>query len=128
VDWEKDPLREKVGLPKKSMYFVGDGESRYGFDPEDQPHTVLDHNNPDVGVPSLWCHWTVETQEEQSRLFWDGAEKFYEYIRWLQFLNERFFKPWGLKLSGTIQWRGEEWGDTGSVTMRNGVLQGGVYA
>ena len=30
-------------------------------------------------------------------LEWDGGEKFYEYVKWLEYVIKYIFKGWGLK-------------------------------
>ena len=51
-------------------------------------------------------------------LEWDGGEKFYNYVEWLQVLIDKFFKPWDIKLSGTVRYKGED-GDSGYVMAAN---------
>ena len=73
--------------------------------------------------PGLWCQWTVYADDEQNQTFeWDGGEKFYEYVKWLEYMVKFFFTPWGVMLNGTIEWRGEEWDDNGVITVENNVI------
>lgn len=69
------------------------------------------HSGPDV--PGSWCQW-VPT-EDGTGIEWDGTEKFYSYTEWLEYLVEHFLKPWGLVLSGSVVWHGEESGDSGVI-------------
>lgn len=62
-------------------------------------------------APSFYCQW-VPTRDG-TQLQWDGGEKFYEYAEWLEVLNDRFFKPWGVKLFGTVKYQGEDFEDRG---------------
>lgn len=63
--------------------------------------------------PGGYCQW-VPT-DDGTGLCWDGNEKFYNYTAWLEFLIEKFFKPWGITLSGSVSWSGEDPGDTGAI-------------
>ena len=70
--------------------------------------------------PGLWCGWTVYADDEVNQTFeHDGGEKFYNYVEWLQYMIENFFTPWGVLLNGEIDWRGEDWDDTGNITVVN---------
>lgn len=73
--------------------------------------------NPYPGMPGIWCDWTVN--DEGSSLFWNGSEKFYNYIEWLNYLIDNFFRPWGCSLNGNIYWQGEEVGDVGKIKVIN---------
>ena len=90
--------------------------------------TVLDHNCPagqkgftqgrvEKGQPGLWCQWGIT--EDGDELQWDGGEKFYNYIEWLEYLIKMFFIPWGRNLSGEIYWYGEDRDDCGKIKVRN---------
>lgn len=68
-------------------------------------------------VPSLWCPWqltdieTISGPEEES--------KAYEYISWIKYLIDRFFKPLGISINGTVHWAGEDRDDRGKITIVN---------
>ena len=79
------------------------------------------------GQPGLWCQW--EINEDGTELSWNGGEKFYNYIEWLNYLIKSFFKPWGRKLTGELFWYGEEREDMGKIKVRDNevfVFSGGV--
>ncbi len=40
---------------------------------------------------------------------WNGAEKFYNYVEWLQYLIDKILAPRGYTLNGECQWFGENW-------------------
>lgn len=40
--------------------------------------------------PGFWCQWTPN--DEGNILAWDGGEKFYNYVEWLKYYIEHFFK------------------------------------
>ena len=107
-----DPLREAVGLPvgPEGGYFVG-AEADFGqeFGADD----VTNSNYAPRDQPSLWCQW-VPT-DDGGTIEWNGAEKFYNYIEWLQYFVDHFFKPWGRVLNGSVRWAGEELGDCGVI-------------
>jgi len=71
------------------------------------------------GKPSIWLQWEITKQDGKYYLEWDGGEKFYEYVKWLEYVIKYIFKGWGLKLTGEIEWRGEEWGDTGTIVVED---------
>ena len=121
-----DPVREAVGLPvgKEGCYFVGGG----GFAGQDSDASILDYNDAPGRIwdkktyedtvkpwaqPGLWCQW-VPT-EDGTGIEWNGAEKFYAYVEWLEYIVEHFLKPWGYKLSGEVEWQGEDAADTGFI-------------
>lgn len=52
---------------------------------------------------STWCHWIIEDGE----VCWDGGEKFYNYIQWLEYLIGKYFEKWGIKLNGEVEFQGE---------------------
>lgn len=74
----------------------------------------------EVGQPGLWCQWTVS--KDNSRLEWDGGEKFYYYTYWLKYLIKHFFAPWGVELVGEVIWQGEEPGDVGKIVVVDNVV------
>ena len=73
-----------------------------------------------IKQPGLWCQWRLE---DESTLAWDGGEKFYSYIEWLQYLTIHFFEPWGIKLNGEVTWEGEESGDVGKIVVTDNVVE-----
>ncbi len=117
-----DPIREAVGLPlgEESGYFVGapgmaGQEDVFGRD----AHTVgiLDYNDPPKGQPGLWCQWAIS--DDGATLEWDGGEKFYDYVEWLEYLIQHFFTLWGNTLDGQIRWSGEESDDRGVIYVKD---------
>jgi hypothetical protein len=123
-----DPLREAVGLPvgDEGEYFVGAG-GIYGQEDSSLNHRemcaqlgILNYNNPPRTQPGLWCQWVID--EDESKLQWNGGEKFYDYVQWMHYLIDHFFAPWGYSLSGNITWRGEAFGDVGAIVVRNNAV------
>lgn len=113
-----DPIREAVGLPvgNEGAYFVG-GQ---GYCGQDRDSSVLDYNNPPIGQPGLWCQWRVS--EDGSKICWDGGEKFYRYVEWIEYLINHFLSPWGYTLNGEVEYQGEESDDFGKIVIVNNLV------
>jgi uncharacterized protein (TIGR02996 family) len=116
-----DPVREVVGLPlgTEGAYFVGG----LGFRGQEDDASVIDHNKPPRGQPGLWCQWIPN--EDGTAIVWDGVEKFYDYVRWLEYLIEHFLTPWGYLLNGRVDWQGEDRGDVGTILVRDNRVEPG---
>lgn len=144
-----DPIREAVNLPvgEDGGYYVGGFGENLG---QNETADVLDSNQPPgqplrsrtVGgdfmewfdkqrsaekdavangaQPGLWCQWVLTNNG--SRLEWDGGEKFYSYVEWLQYLITNFFQPWGIELNGEIGWRGEDRSDIGTIAVQRNLV------
>lgn len=69
---------------EKGPYFV-EGTSYAG---QCHDSDVRNYNAPPEGQPSLWCKW--EPTEDGTSIEWNGAEKFYGSIQWMQYLIEHF--------------------------------------
>lgn len=101
--------------------FFVDGGGGYGQDRDD---TIIDYNRPPSTQPGLWCQWTPVTYEEGSGLEpgdyleWDGGEKFYNYVEWLQYII-KLLEPKGYKLNGEIEWFGEDRDDRGRIVVKD---------
>lgn len=95
-------------------YFVG-GRGSFGQDRDD---SVIDFNVPPSGQPGLWCQW----ETNGSHLGWNGSEKFYSYVEWLQYLIEHFFSKWGVILNGEVTWEGEDSNDRGKIIVVDNVV------
>lgn len=111
---EPDPIRCAAGLPigEGGAYYIGSDANRYL--PYNEP-SILNLNSPPEGQPGLWCQW-VPTPSG-SAIEWDGVEKFYDYEKWIQYIIEHFLAPWGYRLNGTVEWRGEDWEDIGRIVI-----------
>lgn len=94
--------------------FYVEGEGTFGQDRED---SVIDYNRPPRTQPSLWLQWVPS--EDGNYLEWDGNEKFYNYVQWLEYLIENVFKPRGYSLDGEISWYGEESDDLGRIVVED---------
>ena len=110
-----DPIREAAKLPigREGGYFVGAA----GFMGQDSDTSVTNYNYEPDGQPSLWCQWTPS--EDGTQIEWDGGEKFYNYVEWLEYWIQHFLKPWGYTLNGEISWEGEERDDMGRIIVED---------
>jgi hypothetical protein len=110
-----DPVREAVNLPigKDGEYFVGASGS-FGQDKDD---SVIDYNTSPSEQPGLWCQWVPN--EDGTGIEWDGGEKFYSYVEWLDYLIYNFLAPWGYILNGEVEWQGEDRDDRGLIVVKN---------
>lgn len=119
----EDPVRDAVGLEagEEGQYYVGAEEYR-GLG---KSTTILDNNKPPAAQPGLWCQWVprgVTPRGESTILEWDGGEKFYNYIKWLQYLIEHFFIRWGYSLTGDVYWIGEDSDDRGQIQLQDNTM------
>ena len=76
-----------------------------------------------TGKPSIWLQWIVEEYADTHYLIWDGGEKFYSYIDWLEYLIKYFFKPNNLSITGRVRWRGEEFDDMGTINIEENEIE-----
>lgn len=79
----------------------------------DKDVSVVDMSTPPDGVPGLYCQW-VPT-EDGLHIEWDGGEKFYSYVVWLEFIIKNILAPKGYVLNGRVYWEGEESEDRGVI-------------
>jgi hypothetical protein len=94
--------------------FYVDGAGYAGQDRED---SIVDYNKPPSTQPGLWCQWTPT--HDGTAIEWDGGEKFYHYVDWIKYIIDKVLAPRGYSLSGVVDWRGEDWSDTGTIVVRD---------
>lgn len=97
-------------------FYVEGGET-FGQGMDD---SIIDYNRPPKTQPGLWCQW-VPTEDGMG-IAWDGGEKFYNYVEWLKYLIENILAPRGYVVNGSVEWRGEEWDDTGEIVVSDNVV------
>lgn len=116
-----DPVRVAAGLTigQYGEYFVGGG----GYAGQDEDRSVLDGNWEPPSQPGLWCGWTVNEFYGDYLLEWNGREKFYSYVDWLEYIIRHFLVPWGYTINGEVRWRGEEFDDVGRITVKDNVVE-----
>jgi hypothetical protein len=88
-----------------------------GTDGNTGENGVIDHNTPPSTQPGLWCQWCPT--KDGTEIKWDGGEKFYAYIPWLEYIIKNFLKPNKYKLNGEVTWQGEESSDFGKIIVKN---------
>jgi len=81
---------------------------------------ISDNHHDDTKFPGAYCQWV--TDKYGYYLEWDGKEKFYEYIEWLEWLIENKFEQWDIVLNGSLEWQGEEARDRGIITVKDNVV------
>jgi hypothetical protein len=92
--------------------FYVDGKDSFGQGQEDN---IIDYNRPPKTQPGLWCQWIPD--EEGKEIGWDGGEKFYNYVEWIEYIIEKILKPKDYVLNGDVYWSGEETSDTGKISI-----------
>lgn len=102
-----------LGIGTEGEYFVDGG----GYRGQDGENSVVDYNSPPATQPSLWCQW-VPT-EDGTGIEWDGGEKFYNYVEWLEYLIAHFLNRWDYTLNGYVHWSGERTGDIGTILVED---------
>lgn len=106
-------------------------DDKYGIDGEffvdgtgcmgqDNDATVVDHNTHPSTQPGLWCGW--RPNDEGTAIVWDGGEKFYHYVEWIQYIITNFLAPKGYILTGDVRWEGEDSDDVGIIRIVNNVV------
>ena len=113
------------GLPGAADPYGQEGEFYVGGHHADfsdyQDASVKNVNQPPSTQPGLWCQW-IPT-EDGDGIEWDGGEKFYDYIEWLEYIIRNFIEPWGYKLSGEVLWRGEDFEDFGKIVLTDNNME-----
>jgi hypothetical protein len=114
-DWEKLCFFGKLG--NKGEYFVPISNT-WG---QDKDESIIDYNGFREHVhPGLWCQWVVS--EDGTQLEWDGGEKFYNYVEWLEYLIGNFFAPLGYVLNGNVEFQGEDYDDFGTISVEDNIV------
>lgn len=95
------------------------GGDRYSIEGAD----VIDPNTPPEGQPSLWCNWMPDPTNKDE-IYWDDGEKFYHYVEWIEYINDRILKPRGYKLTNESEvfWSGEDDTDLGIISVEDGEI------
>lgn len=112
-------LDEKLYGVEGEFYVQGKDDDF--FLPEDKrDKTILDYNTPPSTQPGLWCQW--KPTADGKAIEWDGGEKFYNYIDWIDYLIIKVLAPRGYVLNGDVSWQGEDSDDRGIISIRNNVI------
>ena len=98
-------------------------EGEFYFNPEtsdwgqEEEDSILEFNRPPRTQPGLWLKWTPTL--DKLHLEWNGAEKFYAYVEWLEYLIKNIIEPRGYKLNGEVSWDGEDRNDIGWIIIED---------
>ncbi len=101
----------KMDVGPEGAYYCGVGDFGQARD-----ESVVDGNTPPSSQPGRWCQW-VPT-DDGTAIEWNGTEKFYDYVEWIEYLIANFLKPWGYVLNGEVEWQGEERDDRGLIVIK----------
>jgi hypothetical protein len=115
----REKLKEMTGIDygiDGELYIGGVGYAGQGHD-----DSVVDHNSPPKTQPSLWCQW--RPTPDGRGIQWDQGEKFYNYVEWLEYIIDKVLVPNGYKLTGSVQWRGEDFNDIGTIVVKNNKIK-----
>lgn len=115
----EDPLRVAVGLTVgvDGEYFVGEVGFRGMGRSTKSADGILSYNDSPQTQPGLWCGW--KPSQCGNYIEWDGKEKFYNYVDWLQYIIDNFLVRWGYTLNGEVAYQGESEEDFGKLFVFN---------
>jgi len=105
---------EKYGV--EGEFYVDDS----GLDGQGEESNIIGYNTPPETQPGLWLQW-IPTEDGWG-LEWDGGEKFYAYVEWLEYLIEKILEPKGYILNGEVEWYGEDRDDAGKIVVKNNII------
>lgn len=74
-----------------------------------------DSNEQPEESPGGYCQWQLT--KDRKGIEWDGGEKFYDYVEWLQYIIDHILQPNNVRLRGTVYYSGEEITDNGVLTI-----------
>lgn len=96
--------------------------------------SIEDYNDPPSTQPGLWCSWVIvpitdtkEKTEVPVTIEWNGAEKFYSYTMWLEYIFLNFFKRPNYHPYGVIFAQGEDPTDAKYIIVEDGVIKPFYY-
>jgi hypothetical protein len=93
----------------------------------------IEHRPGEDGQPPypecLYCQW--EPTEDGTAIVWNRGEKSYCWLEWLEYLIQRFLKPWCYRLNGEVRWVGDgeinylgrRVLDQGTIVVRDNVVE-----
>ena len=116
----------KLPIGPKGEFYCGTGMAGQdgGCFNNGADSSVVEYNQApgerDGGQPGLWNQWNPN--EDGTEIIWDGSEKFYNYTEWLEYLINTFLAPWGYKVNGQVEWRGEDNSDIGVLGVVDNVV------
>ncbi len=108
---------EKIGIIN---FNIPPGQTTYE---KSNFNTIWDENLEKIEQgkcqPGLWCQWIIT---DDDKLEWNGSEKFYNYVEWLNYMINHFFNVWNVQLNGEILYDGESDGDEGNILAVNSII------
>lgn len=107
----KRKLDDKFGV--EGEFYVDGG----GYAGQDRESNIIDYNSPPKTQPGLWCQWIPN--EDGTEIVWDGGEKFYKYVEWLEYIIKNFLEPEGYVLNGEVYFQGEYYNDNGVIVVED---------
>ena len=120
---DNDKIKELYPNWKELCFFGELGNKGEYFAPmskcwgQDNDTSIIDYNGFRNAVhPGLWCQWIIN---DNNQLVWDGGEKFYSYVEWLEYLIKHFFAPSGYVLNGEVDFEGEDSDDFGAIIVKD---------
>lgn len=127
---KREPILINSDYKKDNNYYGKEGEFFVPLDwdtlykkPSHFNHgkEVKDNNNSSITQPGLWCKWIIGFNDKDKSLVlkWSGAEKFYDYVEWLEYIIINFLAPKNIILNGKIEWKGEDDRDIGTILVDN---------
>ena len=102
---------------EEGEFYYNPKSNDYG---QEQEESVLDYNSPPASQPGLWCQWAPS--DDGLSIWWDGGEKFYHYVEWIEYLIEKILAPRGYLLNGEVEWSGEDSDDMGLIRIMANVV------
>ena len=112
-EWEKHCFKGELGIDGE--YYIKDVNY---ISPN--ASSILNINEPPKTQPGLWCQWIIN---EDGDLCGDGGDKFYNYVEWLRYLIENFFKRENLILNGKVDYQGEYDYDKGTIEIEDNKIK-----
>ena len=118
----------RMGRQQGPYYVDAPGDFGQGHDPK-----IINYNEPPRGQPSLWCHWVPS--EDGTSIAWDGGEKFYNSVDWMEYIINHFLRPGAIAarelpflqanhtVSGVISAQGEEPSDMWRLVVEDNVVR-----
>lgn len=92
-----------------------------GYAGQAKDASIVDFNRPPRTQPGLWCQW--RPTDDGAAIEWDGGEKFYRYVEWLEYLIANILAPKGYALSGEVKWQGEDMSDRGVIRVSDNKVE-----
>ncbi len=80
-----------------------------------------------LGQPESRCQWVVAP--DKKHIVWDGNEKFYYYMEWLEYIVRNILEPKGYMVSGELMAEGEDvQNDVSKITVKNNKISRNVFS